>query len=54
MNVTEIWRLEIVKDTIVKSIVQVLRKKIKVWEELCSGEINNMNKFLVSLIEVSK
>lgn len=39
MNVTEIWRLEMVKDDIVKNIVSILRKKITLWENLCSGDI---------------
>lgn len=53
MNVVEIWRLEIVKEIIVRSIVAVLRKKIRVWEELCSGEISNMDKLLASILVVS-
>ncbi|CAK87816.1 unnamed protein product (macronuclear) [Paramecium tetraurelia] len=53
MNVTEIWRLEMVKDDIVKSIVSVLRKKITLWENLCSGDIQNMNRFLEDIIKIS-
>lgn len=53
MNVTEIWRLEMVKDDIVKSIVTVLRKKIVLWENLCSGEIQNMDRFLSEIIKIS-
>ena len=53
MNVTEIWRLEMVKDEIVKSVVIVLRKKIKLWEELCSGDISNMDRLLEEIIKIS-
>lgn len=53
MNVTEIWRLEMVKEEIVKSVVIVLRKKIRLWEELCSGDISNMDKFLEEIIKIS-
>ncbi|CAK70640.1 unnamed protein product (macronuclear) [Paramecium tetraurelia] len=53
MNVTEILRLEMVKEDIVKSIVSVLRKKITFWENLCSGDIQNMNRFLDDIIKIS-
>lgn len=53
MNVTEIWRLEIVKDDIVKNIVSVLRKKIALWEDLCSGDIQNMDRFLDDIMKIS-
>ncbi|CAD8195012.1 unnamed protein product [Paramecium octaurelia] len=54
MNVTEIWRLEMVKDEIVANIVCVIKKKIKMWENLCSGEISNMDRLLVDIIKISK
>lgn len=54
MNVNEIWRLETIKDIVVNAIVLVLRKKIKVWEELCSGEVQTMDKFLDRIIIISK
>lgn len=54
MNVTEIWRLEMVKEEIVSNIVCVLKKKIKMWENLCSGEISNMDRFLIDIIRISK
>lgn len=54
MNVTEIWRLEMVKDEIVSNIVCVIKKKIKMWENLCSGEISNMDRLLIDIIKISK
>lgn len=54
MNVTEIWRLEMVRDDVVKNIVAVLRKKIRLWEELCSGDISTMNRFIEEIIKISE
>lgn len=54
MNVAEVWRLEIVKEIIITMIVQVIKKKIKLWDNLCNGEISSMDKLLNAVIDISK
>lgn len=54
MSVDEIWRLETVKDEIVRNIGDVLKKKIKMWENLMNGETNNLDKLIKDVLAISK
>jgi hypothetical protein len=44
MQVSEIWRLESIKDQVIEKINCVLKQKIKMWENLSSGETSNLDK----------
>jgi len=54
MHIDEIWRLEQSKVIIVNSVVDLLKVKMKMWENLSSGESGTLNKFIRDVLQVSK
>lgn len=54
MHLDEIWRLEHSKDVVVSSVIMLLKKKMKMWENLSTGETTNLDRFITDVIDVSK
>ena len=54
MHLDEIWRLEQTKDALMGCVVQLLKTKMKMWENLSTGETTSLDRFIVDVLAISK
>ena len=53
MHLDEIWRLEQTKDALMVSVILLLKTKMKMWENLSTGETTTLDRFIVDVIAIS-